>query len=422
MNDADTRPGPSRRCVLRAAVGGATAAALGAGGTGTAVAQDGSFGGWMGDVDNYDGSVTDATGQDEVTVEVGTQGNGGAFAFGPPAVRVDPGTTVVFEWTGEGGQHNVVAEEGADFESELTSEGGFTFEQTFDSEGVVKYYCNPHRALGMKGVVVVGGDGGGGGGGTPVPAEYGDWFSNVDNYDGETVDRGGQDGVTIAAGAQGNGGGFAFDPPAVRISPGTTVVWEWTGEGGQHNVVAQEGDDFESELVEEAGYTFEQTFEEPGVITYYCNPHRALGMKGALVVDPAAGGGGGGGEGEGAGEEGEAFTFTPELTGLVGAIVLGVASPVMFALFLRSRRDNLGRPEAAGAGEAADKLERIEPDETQTVTAETPDAEPVETLEHDDFDPMGTAGLIVGYFVILVLMWVFMYFVEFLGNGPTIIG
>jgi len=165
----------TRRGFLTIVAGTAVTAAA----AGTATAQA-SFGGWMSDVGNYS-EVADATGQDEVTVSVGAEGNGGAFAFDPPAVQVDPGTTVVWEWTGEGGQHNVVAEEGGDFESELTAEAGFTFEQTFDSEGVVKYYCQPHRGLGMKGVVVVGeipesdgggggeGGGGGGGGGPAVP-------------------------------------------------------------------------------------------------------------------------------------------------------------------------------------------------------------------------------------------------------------
>jgi len=155
----------SRRGFLTAVAG--TAATATAAGTASAQA---SFDGWMSDVGNYS-EVADATGQDEVAVSVGAEGNGGNFAFGPPAVQVDPGTTIVWEWTGEGGQHNVESEEGADFESELTAEAGFTFEQTFEEEGVVKYFCQPHRALGMKGVLVVGempdsgGDGGGGGGG-----------------------------------------------------------------------------------------------------------------------------------------------------------------------------------------------------------------------------------------------------------------
>jgi halocyanin-like protein len=423
--DETGRPAPSRRGFLRTATAGTAAAALGLGATGTAAAQDGGdFDGWMSDVGNYDGTVTDRTGQDSVTIEVGAQGNGGGFAFAPPAVRIDPGTTVTFEWTGEGGQHNVVAEEGADFESELTAEAGFTFEHTFESEGTVKYYCSPHRALGMKGVVVVGGSGGGGGSesqATPVPAEYGDWFSDVGNYDGETVDERGTDSVTVEVGAQGNGGGFAFAPPAVRVSPGTTVTWEWTGEGGQHNVVAEEGADFESELTAEAGFTFEHTFEEPGVVTYYCDPHRALGMKGAVVVDPSSPGAGG--EGGGEEEEGGQLVLTPGLTAMGGAIILGILSPIIFAVLLAFRRGSLGsNPEAAG-GATGERLERVEPAaDTEFVTAEAPVTEPETTIEHDEFDPTGTAGMIIVYFLILVLLWIFMYFVEFLGNGPTIIG
>jgi halocyanin-like protein len=158
-----------RRDFLR--VAGGSAAVGTAAATATPAAAQASFDGWMSDVGNYS-EVTDATGQDEVTIAVGAQGNGGAFAFDPPAVQIDPGTTVVWEWTGEGQQHNVVAEEGGEFESELTAEAGFTYERTFDSEGTIKYYCQPHRALGMKAVLVVGempdsggGDGGGGGGG-----------------------------------------------------------------------------------------------------------------------------------------------------------------------------------------------------------------------------------------------------------------
>ena len=157
----------SRRGFLTTVAG--TAATAAAAGTATAQA---SFDGWMSDVGNYS-EVTDATGQDEVSITVGAEGNGGNFAFGPAAVQVDPGTTIIWEWNGKGGQHNVVAEEGGEFESELVTEAGFTFEQTLESEGVVKYFCQPHRALGMKGVVVVGSmpdSGGGGGGGSSAPA------------------------------------------------------------------------------------------------------------------------------------------------------------------------------------------------------------------------------------------------------------
>jgi halocyanin-like protein len=112
-----------------------------------------SFDGWMENVGNYDG-VVDETGASEVTVTVGAEANGGAFGFGPAAIRVDSGTTVVWEWSGKGGSHNVVANGGA-FESEMYSSEGETFSHTFEEAGTTKYACAPHESMGMKGVVVV---------------------------------------------------------------------------------------------------------------------------------------------------------------------------------------------------------------------------------------------------------------------------
>ncbi|ADQ68620.1 hypothetical protein C499_13520 [Halogeometricum borinquense DSM 11551] len=43
-------------------------------------------------------------------------------------------------------------------------------------------------------------------------------------------------------------------------------------------------------------------------------------------------------------------------------------------------------------------------------------------IGHDDFDPVGTLVLIGVYMAILAVMWVFMYFVEFLGGDLTVIG
>ena len=60
------------------------------------------------------------------------------------------------------------------------------------------------------------------------PDEFTVWFEDVENFDG-IVDRRGESPVTITVGAPGNGGDFAFKPAAVRVDPGTTVVWEWTG-------------------------------------------------------------------------------------------------------------------------------------------------------------------------------------------------
>ena len=110
-----------------------------------------------------------------------------------------------------------------------------------------------------------------------------EWFSDVENYD-RVVDKTGSDEVTVAVGAAGNGGGFAFAPPAIRIDSGTTVVWEWTGDGGAHNVAAKDGS-FGSGISSESGHTFEHAFEESGTYQYVCEPHERMEMKGAVVVE-----------------------------------------------------------------------------------------------------------------------------------------
>ncbi|NHN49755.1 halocyanin domain-containing protein [Halostella sp. JP-L12] len=120
-------------------------------------------------------------------------------------------------------------------------------------------------------------DGGGGGN-----AEVDEFLSDTSNYD-SIQDETGSSEVSVAVGAEGNDGNFAFEPAAIEVDAGTDVVWEWTGQGGQHNVVDEDGE-FESELTEEEGFTFTHTFEEAGTYLYACTPHRSLGMKGAVVV------------------------------------------------------------------------------------------------------------------------------------------
>ncbi|RKD88079.1 hypothetical protein [Halopiger aswanensis] len=64
--------------------------------------------------------------------------------------------------------------------------------------------------------------------------------------------------------------------------------------------------------------------------------------------------------------------------------------------------------------------ESTETDRAHDISADDPDI--VRELGHDEYDPIGTLILIGIYFTILVLLWLFMYFVEFLGNGPTVVG
>ncbi|QCC49230.1 halocyanin domain-containing protein [Halobellus limi] len=164
------------------------------------------------------------------------------------------------------------------------------------------------------------------------------WLEDTSNYDG-VVDRTGSDAVTVEVGVEANQGAFGFGPAAIRVSPGTTVTWEWNGKGGSHNVVHTEGN-FESDLVESTDYTFEHTFESEGTYTYSCVPHETLGMKGAVVVD-GSGGGAGGGDGEsGGGGAGIAAPFGDAGARNAGGLALGgvfaaaLASPGLFGAFL----------------------------------------------------------------------------------------
>ncbi|MGM0390049.1 MAG: hypothetical protein ACQEP0_16410 [Natrinema limicola] len=52
----------------------------------------------------------------------------------------------------------------------------------------------------------------------------------------------------------------------------------------------------------------------------------------------------------------------------------------------------------------------------------TEEPEQLREIGHEEYNPVGTLALIGLYFVILVLLWLFVYFVEFLGNDPTVIG
>jgi halocyanin-like protein len=145
------------------------------------------------------------------------------------------------------------------------------------------------------------GDDGGDGGDTISGSEYpvvDQWLTETevggadDTYDGNIVDRRDLTSVSVDVGADGNGGNLAFGPSAVAVAPGTTVTWQWTGDGGTHNVVADPDDqigetDFtfsSGDPVSDEGTTFTRTFDEAGVALYRCTPHLGQGMKGAVVV------------------------------------------------------------------------------------------------------------------------------------------
>lgn len=90
-------------------------------------------------------------------------------------------------------------------------------------------------------------------------------------------------------------GEFVFDPAELEIRPGTTVRWVW--DSNNHNVVVDdqpegaewEGTEGGAGTTYDAGHTYEFTFEQEGTYEYACEPHRAAGMLGTVVVSQDAG-------------------------------------------------------------------------------------------------------------------------------------
>lgn len=111
--------------------------------------------------------------------------------------------------------------------------------------------------------------------------DYNGWLDTTETYDG-TADFRGESDVTVRVGAGSQG--YSFSPAAIMIDPGTTVIWEWTGAGGGHNVVEENEAFGDREVVAEEGHTYEHTFEEPGTYRYVCVPHDQQGMRGAVTV------------------------------------------------------------------------------------------------------------------------------------------
>ena len=197
--------GLSRRDLFRVGAGAATAAVATSAATPTYAQESFEYDGWFEDANNFDGTV-DMTGEDQVTVEVGVGDI--SLAFGPSAIHVDPGTTVLFEWTGEGGGHNVAEREtGERYESERTEEAGTQYELTFESDGISKYVCVPHAASGMKGAVVVGN-----GEGVPDVTEGETLVGGPETQSGSSSDDGGD------GDGEGDGnGGSEETPPALQV-------------------------------------------------------------------------------------------------------------------------------------------------------------------------------------------------------------
>nr|WP_324664453.1 halocyanin [Haloarcula sp. CK38] len=98
---------------------------------------------------------------------------------------------------------------------------------------------------------------------------------------------------------------------------------------------------------------------------------------------------------------------------------LALTALAIGAVYLFSWRD---RPEPTFTP-ATPTEERVPPNQhTGQMYESDVAASETESVDHDAFDPVGTGTIIAIYFAVIALAWLFMYFVEFLGNGPTVVG
>jgi plastocyanin len=102
------------------------------------------------------------------------------------------------------------------------------------------------------------------------PAEPGTGDTEPPAVDGEA-------GGAVAIGMK----DIRFVPDQATVKVGQQVTWT-NNEAVPHNVVADEGADFESDTFGEGG-TFSYTPDRPGTIAYVCTIHP--GMDGTLTVE-----------------------------------------------------------------------------------------------------------------------------------------
>ena len=127
----------------------------------------------------------------------------------------------------------------------------------------------------------------------------------------------------------------------------------------------------------------------------------ALGFVGSVSAQSSTGGATSGGSG---------------LYVTVAALALtGVAIGAVYLFSWRDRPEPTFNP-ATPTEESVPNRHTGPMYEADVATSET------ESVDHDAFDPVGTGLVIAMYFAIVAIVWLFMYFVEFLGNGPSVVG
>lgn len=72
--------------------------------------------------------------------------------FVPEKLEIAAGDSV--KWVNESNSYHNTASADGTFISEMLKKGA-SFQRSFDKPGIFKYYCQPHRWMGMKGQIIV---------------------------------------------------------------------------------------------------------------------------------------------------------------------------------------------------------------------------------------------------------------------------
>lgn len=75
-----------------------------------------------------------------------------------------------------------------------------------------------------------------------------------------------------------------FDPAELTIAPGTTVRWVHQASSIFHTVTPEGHSEWQARGRNSQGIVLEHTFQSAGEFPYFCEPHRSVGMVGAISV------------------------------------------------------------------------------------------------------------------------------------------
>ncbi|MEA1931892.1 MAG: halocyanin domain-containing protein [Euryarchaeota archaeon] len=233
---------------------------------------------WLKSANGYTGDRIRTGTHGRADIHVGHEYDDG-LGFDPVVVEVSPNTIVRWNWTGHGGVHNVVALDGTFDSGRPNAQPGTSYQYVFEEPGTYPFVSEPDRDDGMKGLVIVD---------EPPSTGYetvDEWVVHSSNFDGEITDRTDAETASVTVGAEGNGSNLAFSPPVLRISPDTTVTWEWSAESPSATVSFEDSDIDSGEPTSDTDTTFEHTFDETGIYRYASLPHKSIGMRGAIIVE-----------------------------------------------------------------------------------------------------------------------------------------